>query len=285
VTVHTLPGTPRDHDLVREAMPLVGHVVRSTLVRVPGHVDEDDLVGAGLAALVAAAKTYDASRGASFHTYATNRVRGAVLDELRRADWASRSVRRRARELDQLRTRFTTELGREPSDDELAAGLGVGRAEIWRLRADLSRAIVMSLDGITDDNGADGPTHGATPVEVLEHRERIAYLRDAVEQLPERLRSVVEGSFFHGRKMADLAEELGVTESRVSQMRTEALAMLREAMARYLDPDLTDGPAQATPTGAAAARREAYLAAVASRSTYVQRLSEETPAAPSSAAH
>jgi RNA polymerase sigma factor for flagellar operon FliA len=268
--------TQSSDDLIREAMPLVGHVVRSTLVRIPNHVDEGDLVGAGLVALVAAAKSYDPSRGASFHTYATNRVRGAVTDELRRADWASRSVRRRARELDELRSRFTAQLGREPSDDELAAGLGVGRGEIWKLRADLSRAMLLSLEGITI-NGDDVATDGRTPVAALEHRERIAYLRDAVEQLPDRLRTVVEGSFFHGRKMADLADELGVTESRVSQIRTEALGMLREALERSLDRDVAQ-PSESSRPGTA--RREAYFAAVAGHRSYLQRLSDISPLEP-----
>ena len=268
-------------DLVREAMPLVGHVVRSALVRIPSHVDEGDLVGAGLVALVAAAKSYDPSRGASFHTYATNRVRGAVTDELRRADWASRSVRRRARELEELRGRFTAELGREPTDDELAAGLGVGRAEIWKLRADLSRAILMSLDGLTQ-RGDDVATGNGTPVEVLEHRERVAYLRDAVAQLPERLRAVVEGSFFHDRTLADIAEELGVTESRVSQIRSEALGLLREALERSLDWEV----AQPSPRpGAATARREAYFAAVAGHRTYVQRITDAAYVGPFTSAN
>lgn len=294
ITHLTAPGaspTPQpvataEHAMVIEAMPLVGHVVRGALARVPSHVDEDDLVAAGLAALVAAAKTYDAARGASFHTYATRRVRGAVIDELRSADWASRSVRRRARELDQLHGRFLAELGREPSDDELAAVLGVGRAEIWKLRADLARAMVMSLDGTTDHLGTEGPAaREGAPVEVLEHRERIAYLRDAVEQLPERLRTVVEGSFFHGRKMTDLAQELGVTESRVSQMRTEALTLLRGALERFLDQDLGESGAGPRPDGAAAVRREAYFAAVSARSSYAQRLTVDAPSAPFSTAN
>jgi RNA polymerase sigma factor for flagellar operon FliA len=274
--------TQSSDDMIREAMPLVGHVVRSALVRIPNHVDEGDLVGAGLVALVAAAKSYDASRGASFYTYATNRVRGAVTDELRRADWASRSVRRRARELDELRSRFTTELGREPSDDELAAGLGVGRTEIWKLRADLSRAMLMSLDGATQ-RGDDVATDSGTPVEVLEHRERIAYLRDAVEQLPDRMRTVVEGSFFQGRTMADIADELGVTESRVSQIRREALGMLREALERSLDWDLAQ--AATSRAGAGTARHEAYFAAVAGHRSYAQRLSDTPLTGPFSTAN
>jgi RNA polymerase sigma factor for flagellar operon FliA len=268
------PTTPSPHDthhdIVVEAMPLVGHIVRGALARVPRHVDDEDLVGAGLAALVAAAHAFDASRGASFQTYATNRIRGAVIDELRRCDWASRSVRRRARDLEKTREIFTNQLGRQPTDTELAAGLGVGLSEVRKLREDLARAVLVSLDGFSDGREGTDPATTATPLDVLEHREQLAYLRDAVAELPDRLRMVVEGSFFDGRRMADLATELGVTESRVSQMRTEALVLVREALERSLQPDVR---ACQTPSAGRGQRREAYFAAVAGRSTFRERVS------------
>ncbi len=257
--------------LVTSTMPLVGHIVRETMGRLPGHVNRDDLTSAGLAALVQAARSYDESRGVPFTRYAATRVRGAILDELRGIDWASRSVRRRARDLDQTRSRLATELGRSPSDREVAAANGISVEEIAANEEDVSRASVMSLQGFGDTPIDDVlPTRAPSPEDRVEQQERVGYLVDAVALLPERLRIVVEGYFFAERPMADIAEELGVSESRVSQMRSEALVLLKDAMNSALDPDLV--APHARPEGCAARRRDAYFAAVASRRTATERI-------------
>jgi RNA polymerase sigma factor for flagellar operon FliA len=258
-------------DLVRQHLPLVGYVVRETLARVPSHVNRDDLASAGMYALVKAAHAYDAERGVAFNRYAATRIRGAIVDELRGLDWASRSVRRRARELDELRGSLATQLGRTATDAELAVALGVGAEELSAHQEDVSRAVVMSLQGF-DDHTIDEvlPGRAPAPEDVLVHRERVAYLQDGVATLPERLRVVVEGYFFAERPMTELAEELGVTESRVSQMRAEALSLLRDALNTALEPDLVAPPAN--PGGCAARRREAYYAEVASHRSFGSRL-------------
>ena len=186
-------------------------------------------------------------------------------------DWASRSVRRRARSVDEVRGTLSTELGRPPTDAEVAAALGMGLDQLKAHRDDVSRASVLSLQGFDDSTIDDVlPVRGETPADVLEHRERLAYLRDAVERLPERLRAVVEGYFFAERPMAELAAELGVTESRISQLRAEAVALLKDALNSALDPHLVTEHAR--PTGCAARRREAYFAEVASHRTFAARL-------------
>ena len=252
-------------DLVTANIPLVGHIVRETLLRVPGHVDRDDLTSAGLTALVQAAQAYDAERGVPFGRYAATRVRGALLDELRGVDWATRAVRRRARDLDETRTRLTYSLGRSPTDAEVASALGLPVEDVVANREDLARAQVRSLEA--------GGEHGSyaeslsstslTPDQVAEHRELLTYLGEAVAELPERLRRVVEGYFLAEQPMAELAEELGVTESRVSQLRAEAMVLLRDAINSQLDPHLV--PGHERPGGVAARRREAFFAAVAER--------------------
>jgi len=265
------PARDAYEDLVHRGIPLVGHIVRETLTRVPAHVSRDDLTSAGLAALAQAARAYDADRGAGFVAYASTRIRGAVVDELRGMDWASRSVRRRARSVDEVRGTLSTELGRPPTDAEVAAALGMGLDQLKAHRDDVSRASVLSLQGFDDSTIDDVlPVRGETPADVLEHRERLAYLRDAVERLPERLRAVVEGYFFAERPMAELAAELGVTESRISQLRAEAVALLKDALNSALDPHLVTEHAR--PTGCAARRREAYFAEVASHRTFAARL-------------
>jgi RNA polymerase sigma factor for flagellar operon FliA len=259
-------------DLVTSHMQLVSHIVRESMGRLPGHVNRDDLTSAGLTALVQAARSYDETRGVPFTRYAATRVRGAIIDELRGIDWASRSVRRRARELDDTRTRLAGRLGRTPTDAEVAEAAGVTVDELAANADDVSRASVMSLQGFGDTPIDDVlPTRAPSPEEKVEQNERIGYLVDSVALLPERLRVVVEGYFFAERPMAEIADELGVSESRVSQMRAEALVLLKDAMNSALDPELV--APHARPDGCAARRRDAYFAAVASRRTAAARLS------------
>jgi RNA polymerase sigma factor for flagellar operon FliA len=258
-------------ELVRAQLPLVGHIVREFLTRLPAHVHRDDLSSAGMAALVQAARSYDEERGVPFTRYAATRIRGAIIDELRGIDWASRSVRRKARELEETRHRLATQLGRPPSDAEVASASGMSIEEIGANDDDVSRASVMSLQGFGDSPIDDVlPARAPSPEDRVEQNERIGYLIDAVAELPERLRAVVEGYFFAERPMADIAAELGVTESRVSQMRAEALVLMKDAMNSALDPDLVHPASR--PEGCAARRREAYFAAVASRRTATARL-------------
>lgn len=250
--------------LITSSIPVVTHIVRETMGRVPSHVSRDDLTSAGLAALVQASKSFDASRGVPFARYAATRVRGAVLDELRGIDWASRSVRRRARDLDATRSQLASILGRVPNPQEVADAVGMTLAEIAQNDDDISRAQVLSLQGAQDASLDDVlPSAGPTPEQLVEHRERLSYLVEAVAELPERLRIVISDYFLEERPMADIADELGVTESRVSQMRAEALVLLRDAMNHELDPSMLKPHAR--PTGSAARRRETYFAAVASR--------------------
>src|SRR3954466_12539188 len=222
--------------LIRDNMPLVGHLVREMLFKVPAHVHRDDLASAGYAALVTAAQAFDPERGIPFGRFAASRVRGALLDELRGMDWASRSVRARARRADVARQELTAQLGRTPTATELAELLGVGVAELAGVEDDVQRAAGLSLEGFTAGAAEDMVTDKAlNPEEMLLHRERLGYLHDAVAVLPERLRFVVEASFLQERPLSAVAAELGVTESRVSQLRTEALALLKDGLATHMD--------------------------------------------------
>ena len=266
------PPADRTQALVAAHLPLVGHLVRKTLSRVPAHVSHDDLTSAGMLALVQAAGAFDEERGASFATYASVRIRGALIDELRGLDWATRSVRRRARQVDDARGRISAALGRPAEDREVAAALGIGTGELVAHRDDLARASVLSLQAFQERAVEDLlPAQTRTPVDIIEERERVAYLHDAVAQLPERLQVVVQGHFFEDRPMAQIAEELGVSESRVSQLRAEAVVLLRGALTAALDPELAE--VSERPEGCAARRRESYYASVATHRSYAARLS------------
>ena len=255
---------PHCDELIESHIALVGHVVRETMVRIPAHVNRDDLTSAGMTALVLAARGFDAERGVPFARYAATRIRGAILDELRSIDWASRSVRRRARDLEETRNRLSGALGRVPSDAEVATALGLTPEEIAANEEDIARAQVLSLDGSPENPYAETlASTTPSPEAMIEHRERLTYMVEAVAELPERLRVVVQEYFLGERPMAEIAEKLGVSESRVSQMRAEALVLLKDAMNAQLEPELVTAPAR--PEGCAARRREAYFAAVAAR--------------------
>ena len=262
--------TREQESLIRENMALVGHMVREMLFKVPPHVHRDDLASAGYTALVTAAKAFDATRGIPFGRFAASRGRGALLDELRGMDWATRSVRARARRADVARQELTTRLGRTPTPTELAELLGVAVAELSYLDDDVQRAAVLSLQGFAAGTAEDMVTDSSlNPEEMLLHRERIGYLHDAVAVLPERLRFVVEASFLRERPLSEVAAELGVTESRVSQLRTEALALLKDGLATHMEQQETG----AAKDGCVARRRAVYAAQIAARSTLSTRLS------------
>jgi RNA polymerase sigma factor for flagellar operon FliA len=270
MSASTKTVTREQETLIRENMALVGHMVREMLFKVPPHVHRDDLASAGYAALVTAAKAFDAQRGIPFGRFAAMRVRGALLDELRGMDWASRSVRARARRAEVARQELTAQLGRTPNPTELAELLGVAVGELSTVDDDVQRAAVLSLQGFATGTAEDMVTDSAmTPEELLLHRERIGYLHDAVAVLPERLRFVVEASFLRERPLSEVAAELGVTESRVSQLRTEALALLKDGLTTHME-QRDNGVAK---DGAVARRRAVYAAQIAARSTMATRLS------------
>ena len=266
----------RGEDIVRANMPLVGHLVREMLARVPSHVNRDDLLSAGYAALVAAARGFDPERGVPFSRFAATRVRGALLDELRGLDWASRSVRQRARRTDAARQELTAELGRTPTIQEVAERLGCTVEDIETADDDVHRAVVFSLQGFATAGADDMVTEpSAGPEEMLIRRERLGYLRHAVDALPDRLRAVVQGYFFEERPMARIAEDLGVTESRVSQLRAEALSLLRDGLNTHLDPALAaQNPVK---EGCVARRRTAYYDQIGGRGTLRTRLALTGP--------
>lgn len=266
----------RREDIVQAHMSLVGHLVREMLARVPAHVNRDDLMSAGYAALVGAARGFDAERGVPFARFAAARVRGALLDELRGLDWASRSVRQRARRTDTARQELTAELGRTPTVAEVAERLGCTVEDIESADDDVQRAVVFSLQGFATAGAEDIVTEpSAGPEELLIRRERLGYLRHAVDALPERLRAVVLSYYFDERPMAQIALDLGVTESRVSQLRAEALGLMRDGLNTHLNPALAaQAPAK---EGCVARRRAAYYDQIALRGTLRTRLALTSP--------
>ncbi|GIU85785.1 MAG: DNA-directed RNA polymerase sigma-70 factor [Acidimicrobiia bacterium] len=260
--------------LVREHLPLVQYVVSEIANRVPSHVSRADLVSAGMLGLAQAARTFDPGRGIAFDRFASTRIRGALLDELRGRDWASRSVRARARSLQQAQEDLTSRLGRPPTPEELARELDVPLEQVHKLVEDVHRATVLNYDSLVLEGDAESflASDDGAPEDELLDRERKAYLMDAIKALPERLRFVVMSYFFEERSMQEIADELGVSESRVSQLRAEALALLKDGINSQLEPDAVT--VEARPNGRVARRKAAYYAAVAAGSDFRTRVSE-----------
>lgn len=249
-------------ELVLGHLALVGYHVNEVLHRVPPSVSRDDLASAGRLALVLAARSYDPSSGVPFARYAALRIKGQILDELRSMDWASRGARRRAREYTTAGEDLRASLGRQPSREELAAVLGTDVTGVDGARLDAERR-VLRLDAPGSMLADVVPDPAATPEDELLSNERVHWLRAAVQTLPERLRVVIVGLYLEDRSIADLAAEMSVTESRISQLRTEGLGLLRDGMNASLDPGLVS--ASIRPGGVADRRRRAYFAAVAAQ--------------------
>lgn len=269
-------------EMVREAMPLVGYVVTEMLSRLPAHVRREDLESAGYEALVRCARTYDPSVGTSFAQYARIRVRGAIVDELRSTDWASRGARRAERQLASAEDRLTQQLGRRPSEQEIAQDLGADGEDLLRTRERVQRAAVLSLNAVVGESDVDVATNLPSGEPSQEDRiiadERTRVLYAAVDALPDRLRQVITEYFLGEKPMAEIAAELGVGESRISQMRAQALELLREGMNRHWE---GIEPTTAPEPGVAARRREEYYAKVAAVSGAKARR-EATPGTDSS---
>ena len=270
--------TPRDVDaLVTEHLPLAAFAVNAVASRIslPGHVSREDLLSCAHVALVEVARRFDPSAGASFATYALARLQGAVLDELRSGDWASRSVRAAARRTDAAADALAMNLGRPPTQQELAASLGVPRSELDTLQMDVHRAIMVSIDAESsgDGPGLDLPDAGDSPERALMRSERARTLHDAIRALPDRLDEVVERNFFGDESLTDIARDLGVTLSRVSQMRARALTLLHAAMS-----EVWEGRAVQADGGVRARNQQrAYLDRVAHREPAPEAVTTPAP--------
>jgi RNA polymerase sigma factor for flagellar operon FliA len=264
-----------ESELVQENLALVQYVTSEIAHRVPSHVNRGDLVSAGMLGLAQAARSFDPERGIAFDRFASTRIRGALLDELRGRDWASRSVRSRARGMQQATDELTNRLGRPPTADEIAEALHLPADSIRKLVDDVHRATVLNYESLVLDGDAEEflTAGDLGPEDAILERERRSVLTDAVAALPDRLRRVVVGYFFEERSMQDLADELGVSESRVSQLRAEALLLLKDGMNSQLDPDLV--AAEPRPNGRVARRKAAYYASVAGTSDPRDRVSAE----------
>jgi len=225
----------KDRDaLILRHMPLVKTALNRVAAHLPAHVDRDDLLEAGMVGLVSAAERYEASRNVKFSTYAMSRVRGAMLDALRDADWLPRSTRNDVGRMEAERVRLEHERGGPVSDDDLAHSLKMARRKLNRLTRSASRAAFASLDelphGVFDEEqnvlhvAPDTRTDPEQRTMLEEEKQRLIR---AIPLLPARERLVISLYYFEGLLLGEIAEILHVTTSRVCQIHRRALSRLQ----------------------------------------------------------
>jgi len=212
--------------------PLVHHVSRSAARGLSRRAELDDLQGYGAEGLLDAIERFDPARGVQFTTFAAHRIRGAIYDGIRKADWAPRSVRRKERALHENTSHLLAEHGRTPTEQEEAGALGLDLATLRTHKKQVSNAYIDSLDGQpgTDDlDPLDAVVDAeGEPLAALVAKEVTQILGEALGKLDERERTVISLSFEKGMTLAEIGRKLGVTESRACQIRGQAVKRLRD---------------------------------------------------------
>jgi RNA polymerase sigma factor FliA len=227
--------------LVMETMDLVGHIVNELSARYPRHVDRSELWNAGALGLVEASRRFDPESGVPFNRYAAIRIRGAIIDSTRSRDWASRSVRKCLREIRQATNGLEREQGGTPSTTEIAEFLGIDSSELERRRAAGAASTLLHLDQEVEGDDAtlgervEEPSLEYLPEKALERRELRGTLAEAIRNLPEVQAAVVSRSYVDGELLQNIADDMDLTEARVSQIRSEALVSLRAYFSTQYD--------------------------------------------------
>jgi len=225
-------------EMIHRHATLVKRIAYHLMSRLPDSVQVDDLIQSGMIGLMEAAKKYDASQGASFETYAGIRIRGAMLDEIRKGDWAPRSLHRKVREIAQAVSQIEAEQGRDARDAEVAARLGMELDEYHRVLQKASTQRIFSLEDLPsrDEGISTGLGDGISgPLEDAESSDFKAGLARAIAGLPERERLVMSLYYDEELNLRETGAVLGVSESRVCQIHAQALIRLRARMQDFLD--------------------------------------------------
>ena len=228
------------NDEIAQHTPLVKRIAYHLMSRLPPSVQQDDLIQAGMIGLLESLRNYDASQGASFQTYARIRIRGAMLDEIRKNDWAPRSVHRKARMVAEVVKDIENRTGRDARDQEIAEGLGVTLPEYHRLLQDASGHRVFSYDELNVESHGAGECltqRVQGPLEGLQSADFKRSLADAIAGLPERERLVMTLYYDEELNLREIGSILGVSESRICQIHSQAVIRLQSRMNHWTQND------------------------------------------------
>jgi len=230
----------RDYFVIKYA-PLVKYVAGKVSMGMPQNIEFDDLVSYGVFGLIDAISKFDPARGIKFKTYAMTRIRGAIFDELRSIDWIPRSIRQKAKQVEQIISELENKLGRTVEDEEIAREMGIPNEELQSLLNKLSGTSMLSLNDIWylgDDNDElsiletlEAPEN-MNPDLLIEKQEIRDYIIDAIKKLPDKEKKVIVLYYYEDLTLKEIGEVLEVTESRVSQLHTKAIMRLRGRLGR-----------------------------------------------------
>ncbi len=228
-------GSLDEKDLLERYLPLVRNVVDRIRLTLPAHVDADDLYGVGVTGLIAAVKRYDPEQQHTFAGYATMRIRGAVLDELRRLDWFPRRARAKARKLKGAIAELEQALGRAPEDAEIAAKLGLSRKEYDHWMVEVRPISFVAIDDNPESEEGGGVSRHETiadeqavPVQAqMENQELSEIIAQKISELPDIQRRVLAMYYHENMRLAEIAAVFGLTESRICQIHSKAILGLR----------------------------------------------------------
>lgn len=225
--------------IVVHYLGLVKFIAGRMAMNSPAHVEEDDLIGWGVLGLLDAVKRFDIGQEVVFETYASTRIRGAIIDQIRSLDWAPRSLRRKARRMGQARANLKDQLGREPTEAEMAADMDITEDELFKLMTDIHGAYVLSLDTVIskDDNAGETTlgevTHDSTtpsPEETATRRENEQRLARAIRELSTNEQQVITLYYYDELTLKEIGEVLGLSESRICQIHRTVIKKMKDCL-------------------------------------------------------
>lgn len=228
---------PKGQELILKYESLVIRIARHTLNRVPQNIQLDDLIQVGMIGLLEAVENYDENHGASFETYAGIRIRGAMLDEVRKLDWTPRSVHKKARMVSKAIQEIEHKTGRDARDVEVAEQLGIDMEEYHKILRDSHETRLSSIDELLQLSDRDDPKAKSSlePLEGLSQTGFREALQHAISGLPERERMVIQAYYDNEENLREIGEQLGVSESRICQIHSQAILRLRARVSSWID--------------------------------------------------